>query len=88
MQMSRKTKQLNKLLNVASDGTWTQEELAQMLSWYGFEKREGKGSHSVYVRPGKPGAITLAAHGSRVKTGYVRTVREHIQAILEENKQP
>lgn len=88
--MSRKAKQLNKLLNTQCDATWTQKDLEQMLSWYGFERRGGKGSHSIYLRPGKPGAITLAAHESQVKTGYVRTVREHIQAIIAEtqDKQP
>jgi predicted RNA binding protein YcfA (HicA-like mRNA interferase family) len=51
-------------------------------------RRGGKGSHRVFTHPTYPFAITLAAHGSKIKTGYIREIREAFQAIEEQNRNP
>ena len=46
--MSQKEKLLAKLRQ--NPKNIRPEELEQILLWFGFEKREGKGSHTVYKR--------------------------------------
>lgn len=79
--MSKKSKLLDKLANFQSDANWTMDELVLVLTWHGFVRVGGEGSHRVFTRPGYPQAVVLAAHGNKIKTGYVRAVREHLAAL-------
>lgn len=77
--MSRKDKQLQKLSNPASDGNWTLAETIRLLKSHGFTLTGGRGSHQVFVSPDYPTPIVLAPHGSKIKSGYIRAIREIIQ---------
>ena len=58
-----------------------------LLEQNGFSETGGKGSHRVFTHTTYPFAITIAAHGSKVKTGYIREIREAFQAIEEQSNE-
>lgn len=82
--MSSHSKLLKKLANIASDANWTIDEAELLLELKGFSKRKSGGSsHRVFVHPTYPHLIVLAAHGKKLKTGYVRQIREALNEIGE-----
>ena len=48
--MGRKEELLDRLRNNPNNVRF--EELDKLLSWYGFERRQGKGDHYIYKRKG------------------------------------
>lgn len=77
--MSRKEKQLEKLRKQSSDGNWTLSEVTRLLADHGFVQTGGRGSHQVFVSPDFQSPIVLAPHGKKIKSGYIRAIREIIQ---------
>jgi predicted RNA binding protein YcfA (HicA-like mRNA interferase family) len=75
LRVSRKEKLIAKLKNNASDGNWTLDEVLALLSLFGFTKTGGRGSHQVFTSPDFDPAITLAPHGGKIKSGYIRQIR-------------
>ena len=86
LRMSKKSKLLDKLANFQSDANWTMDELVLVLTWHGFVQTGGRGSHCVFTRPGYPAAVNLVSHGSKMKTGYVREVRSHIESLKQQTE--
>ena len=84
--ISRRSKLLAKLASVQSDSYWTLDDVTVLLGHGGFVQTGGKGSHRVFTHPAYPFAITLAAHGNKIKTGYIREIRDAFQTIEEQNK--
>jgi len=74
--MSRKGKLIAKLQNPDADGNWTLAETLRLLSFHGFAEVGGRGSHRVFVSPAYDAPIVLAPHGSQIKSGYIRAIRE------------
>lgn len=80
--MSSLSKLLKKLANIGSDTNWTLDEAILLLELNGFSLRKSGGSsHRVFVHPTYPNLIVLAAHGKKIKTGYVRDIREALAEI-------
>ena len=66
---------LQKLLNLNISG----QEVENFLTRIGFEKRQGKGSHSMWFQKGfEP--IVLARHGKEYKKGYLREIIRVLKA--------
>lgn len=78
LRMSKKLKQLEKLRNEQSDANWTLDEAIWLLIAHGYTLTGGKGSHQVYTAPDKERPIVLAAHGKKIKTGYIRMIRQEL----------
>lgn len=76
LRVGRKEKLLLKLSNPASDGNWTLGEVRRLLKGHNFTLDGGRGSHQVYVSPDFENPIVLAPHGSQIKSGYIRSIRE------------
>lgn len=77
-------KRLKKLLVLSIKG----KEVESLLANFGFEERQGRGSHVVWSKKGcEP--IVLARHGKEYKKGYLRqiiTVLKNGGIINEETK--
>ena len=78
LRVSRKKKQLEKLANIAADNSWTLDEAVWLLLAHGYTLTGGKGSHQVFTAPDKDAPIVLAAHGKKLKSGYIRMIRQEI----------
>lgn len=50
--MGRKEKLLLKLLSGASDANFDFDDLVQILVWFEFVERRGKGSHRIFIWKG------------------------------------
>ncbi len=74
--VSRKEKQLAKLKNHKSDNNWTLNEVLTLLGNHGFIKTGDAGSHQVFISPEFDAPIVLAPHGEKIKSGYIRKIRE------------
>ena len=70
---------LKKLLNSASDGNWSFNEIKTLLSALGYKMRTGKGSHFHFIKDNK--RITIASHNNKIRKATVGDVRE---AYLEQ----
>ena len=81
LRMSSKAKLLLKLASHSSDANWTLDEAMVLLAQNGFSQTGGKGSHRVFTHPEYDSAIVLAAHGKKIKTGYVRAIRDALHNI-------
>jgi predicted RNA binding protein YcfA (HicA-like mRNA interferase family) len=81
LRVSRRTKLLAKLANFQSDHNWTVEDLVLVLEWSGFSETGGRGSHRVFTHPAYDAALTIAAHGNAVKSGYAREVRAALTSL-------
>jgi predicted RNA binding protein YcfA (HicA-like mRNA interferase family) len=76
LRVSRKEKLIAKLQNPASDGNWTLADTLRLLTLHGFSEVGGRGSHRVFISPDHDTPIVLAPHGSQIKSGYIRAIRE------------
>jgi predicted RNA binding protein YcfA (HicA-like mRNA interferase family) len=83
LRVSRRKKLLAKLANFQSDHIWTVEDLVLVLvlEWSGFSETGGRGSHRVFTHPAYDAALTIAAHGNAVKSGYAREVRAALTSL-------
>ena len=81
LRMSSKAKLLLKLANQSGDANWTLNEAMVLLAQNGFSQAGGKGSHRVFTHPDYDNAIVLAAHGKKLKTGYIRAIRDALHNI-------
>jgi predicted RNA binding protein YcfA (HicA-like mRNA interferase family) len=60
----------------------SQDDLEQVLADYGFVKRAGKGSHTVFQHPDEANPITVAVHGKHVPVYIVKQVLAAIDQII------
>lgn len=79
--MSKHGKLLEKLANENSDANWTLDDVTVLLTRNGYQQTGGKGSHRVFTRPGALLPIVLAAHGKKMKPGYVEEIRARFQEL-------
>jgi len=61
----------------------TTPQLDRVLADYGFIRREGKGSHTVYQHPVEETPIVVAAHGQHVPAYIVKQVLDAIDCVIE-----
>jgi predicted RNA binding protein YcfA (HicA-like mRNA interferase family) len=62
------------------------EEADRLLKAYGFIQRQPSGgsSHYIYIHPELPNyKLTIAKHGGKIKTGYVRATIDAIERVKE-----
>lgn len=76
LRMSKKSKLLAKLANFQSDKNWTVDEVTLLLTQNGWTLTGGKSSHSVFTHPDYAHTLGFAAHGNKIKPGYIRNIRE------------
>ena len=76
--MSKKSKALAKLANFNADNTWTFDEAVWLLLAHGYALRGREGSHRAFTAPGKERPLVLVQHGKKLKSGYVRLMRQEI----------
>ena len=76
--MGKFEKLIGKLRNLNSDNAWTFEDAVYLLENSQFENRGGKGSHQVYQNDKTQKTVTLAKHGKKIKSGYIRSIRKAI----------
>jgi predicted RNA binding protein YcfA (HicA-like mRNA interferase family) len=62
----------------------SKDDVDYLLTDYGFVKREGKGSHTVYQHPDEATPIVVAAHGKHVPAYVVKQVLAAIDRLAEE----
>jgi len=76
--MAARDKLLLKLAAESSDANWTLAEAMLLLAQKGFvlRKKTSGSSHKIFIHPDCDDAIVLAAHGKKIKSGYVRAIRE------------
>jgi predicted RNA binding protein YcfA (HicA-like mRNA interferase family) len=79
--MTRRQKRLAKIRN--NQKNVSKSELDQVLRDYGFVRREGKGSHTVYQHPSEATPVVVAAHGQHVPTYIVKQVLGAIERVSE-----
>ena len=73
--MKKTDKTLQRLLSGRADHNIDFNDLIALLSAEGFTKREGKGSHVIFTKPGVAERITLQADGSKAKAYQVQQIR-------------
>lgn len=76
--MSRREKSLDRLRDSQRDGSWSFEELCQLLQQLGCEMRVS-GSHHFFRKPGIADAINLQPLGKQAKKYQVRQARQVLQ---------
>ena len=82
--MSKRKKRLEKLRRNPNHAS--KEAVDQVLHDFGYIRREGKGSHTVYQHPDRDTPIVVAAHGKDVPAYIVKQVLAAIDAIVDENE--
>jgi predicted RNA binding protein YcfA (HicA-like mRNA interferase family) len=82
--MTKREKRLEKVRQNPKHAS--KDVLDQILSDYGFVRREGKGSHTVYQHPGQETPIVVAAHGKHVPAYIVKQVLDAIDHVIEQEK--
>lgn len=87
LRISKRTKLLTRLASFQSDAGWTLDEVITLLEQNGWKRVGGKGSHRTYIHPTYPAPIVLAVHGSKIKSGYIREIREAFEAIKKQQQQ-
>jgi hypothetical protein len=76
--MSRKEKLILKLLSGTADSNFDFDDLVQILVWFEFIERKGKGSHRVFFKSGIKDMINLQPKASKAKPYQVKQVREFL----------
>ncbi|MGI6585790.1 MAG: type II toxin-antitoxin system HicA family toxin [Lutisporaceae bacterium] len=64
------------------------DEADKLLKAHGFVQRQPSGgsSHYIYTHPNLPGYyLTIAKHGGKIKTGYVKATIDAIERVRESN---
>lgn len=79
--MTKRQKRLAKIRN--NQKNVSKNELDQVLRDFGFVKREGKGSHTVYQHPDAETLIVVAAHAQHVPAYIVKQVLTAIDRVIE-----
>ncbi len=79
--MTKREKRLEKIRR--NPKNVSKEELDLVLTDYGFVRREGKGSHTVYQHPDQETPIVVAAHGKHVPAYIVKQVLDVIDRLIE-----
>jgi predicted RNA binding protein YcfA (HicA-like mRNA interferase family) len=64
----------------------TKEAVEQVLTDYGFIKREGKGSHTVYQHPNEATPLVIAVHGKHVPAYIVKQVVLALDRVIEQEQ--
>lgn len=84
--MTRKEKRLARARHHPKNVTF--QELAQLLTDYGFEPRKMRGSHQTWyaMHGDQSWTITIVQRRSHVKPIYVRTAIDLIDQIIEGTK--
>lgn len=62
----------------------TFEDLAGLLMWYGFTRRETGSSHVYFKHPFLPERLSIPRHGAKVKPVYVRHALRLIDQLRED----
>lgn len=79
------TKREKRLKNIRQNPKHvSKDDLEQVLLDYGFLRREGKGSHTVYQHPDEDTPIVVAAHAKHVPT-YNELIEAFCQPIDDED---
>ena len=76
--MSKKEKIILKLLAGTSDANFEFDDLIQILIWFEFIERKGKGSHRIFFMKGIRDTINLQPRDGKAKPYQVRQVREFL----------
>ena len=76
--MSRAKKAIAKILEGRSDANLDFSDLCHVLERAGFSRRPGKGSHTIYTKPGVEEIINVQPKGGKAKPYQVNQVRELI----------
>ncbi len=79
--MSRKDKLESLIRNRPQAVTF--DDLARLLEWYGFSRRETGSSHVYFKHPHLPERLSIPRHGSTVKPIYVTMAMELIDRLKE-----
>ncbi|MDR1788928.1 MAG: type II toxin-antitoxin system HicA family toxin [Opitutaceae bacterium] len=87
--MSRKRKQLEKLLDGKADNNFPFDDLLAVLGHKGWTERGGGGSHRIFFNPLHPAAMVNVQPGAngKAKSYQIRQIRELFRKTENENEQ-
>jgi predicted RNA binding protein YcfA (HicA-like mRNA interferase family) len=80
--LTKREKRLEKIRQNSKNVS--KDDLEQVLSDFGFIKREGKGSHTVHSHPDIETPVIIASHGKHVPAYIVKKALEAIDRLLNE----